>query len=230
VRKVTYETVTTQPSAKTMAFDKKTKKIFLPAAEMEIVPAADPSQKPKHTVNDGTFAVLVVARSESATAEQQVTPLESLGIFELSSAIKGPFDHFAADLTNNRLFATPEHYQAVLVLDLNSGKPIHEIKGVLKPHAVLYRDDLNRIYVTDGEDGALKIFDGNTYELQQRIKLAKDADSIGYDPSRKLLYVVSGGKDAGQKFSLLSVVDTTAGKKITDIQTETRSKPLTCLP
>jgi DNA-binding beta-propeller fold protein YncE len=52
--------VTTQQSAKTMAFDKKTGKIFLPAATMVTAPATDPSQKPKRTVQDGTFGVLVV--------------------------------------------------------------------------------------------------------------------------------------------------------------------------
>jgi len=52
--------VTTQQSAKTMAFDKKTGKIFLPAATMVPVPSADPSQKPKHKVQDGTFCILVV--------------------------------------------------------------------------------------------------------------------------------------------------------------------------
>jgi len=55
------QTVATQQSAKTMAFDKKTKKVFLPAAEFDVTPGADPSQKPKRTVKAGTFAVLVVA-------------------------------------------------------------------------------------------------------------------------------------------------------------------------
>ena len=52
--------VLTQQSAKTLALDKRTGKLFLPAATMLITPAADPSQKPKKTVKDGTFAVLVV--------------------------------------------------------------------------------------------------------------------------------------------------------------------------
>ena len=104
------------------------------------------------------------------------------------------------------------------MLDIDTGKILREIKGVLKPHAVLYRYDLDRIYITDGVDGSLKIFDGKTYELRQRIELKKDADSIGYDPLGKLLYVVSGGKDAGESFSLLSVIDTTTEKKITDIK------------
>jgi DNA-binding beta-propeller fold protein YncE len=54
--------VTTKPSAKTMAFDSKTEKVFLPAAEVITTPASDPSQKPKHTITDGTFSVLVVGK------------------------------------------------------------------------------------------------------------------------------------------------------------------------
>jgi YVTN family beta-propeller protein len=59
---VAQDPVTTQPSAKTMAFDKKTEKIFLPAATVVSAPAADPSQKPKKTITDGTFCVLVVGK------------------------------------------------------------------------------------------------------------------------------------------------------------------------
>lgn len=54
--------VMTQQSAKTMAFDKKTGKLFLPAATMIVAPATDSSKKPKKTVKDDTFGVLVVSR------------------------------------------------------------------------------------------------------------------------------------------------------------------------
>ena len=54
--------VTTQASAKTMAFDAKTKKIFLPAAEMIVTPAADAGGKPKRSVKEGSFTVLVVGK------------------------------------------------------------------------------------------------------------------------------------------------------------------------
>jgi DNA-binding beta-propeller fold protein YncE len=56
--------IQTQPSAKTMAFDSKTGDIFLPAATVVITPAADPAQKPKRTVTDGTFVVLVVGKQQ----------------------------------------------------------------------------------------------------------------------------------------------------------------------
>jgi streptogramin lyase len=54
--------IVTQPSTKTMAFDKKTGKIFLPAATVVVTPPADPTQKPKRAITEGTFAVLVVGK------------------------------------------------------------------------------------------------------------------------------------------------------------------------
>jgi len=54
--------ISTQAGAKTMAFDKKTGKIFLPTATVEIKPAADPAEKPTKTIVSGTFCVLVVGK------------------------------------------------------------------------------------------------------------------------------------------------------------------------
>jgi DNA-binding beta-propeller fold protein YncE len=59
---VAEDPVVTQPSAKTIAFDKKTQRVFLPAATVISTPSADPSQKPKKTITDGTFCVLVVSK------------------------------------------------------------------------------------------------------------------------------------------------------------------------
>ena len=55
--------VKTQPSAKTMAFDPKTKKIFLPAAEYQETPPTEPGKRPQRSVKPGTFVVLVVGKS-----------------------------------------------------------------------------------------------------------------------------------------------------------------------
>jgi DNA-binding beta-propeller fold protein YncE len=160
------------------------------------------------------FLVLLAIPMKS----QDAPPLRLAQTLTLPSDVKGNFDHFAADLKGNRLFATPEGYRAVLVFELKSGKPIHTITGIGKPHAVLYREDLNRIYITDGDAGDLKIFDGKTYALLSSVKLLEDADSIGYDAKTKVLYIDNGGGDIHQTHSMLSVVDTTAGKKLADIK------------
>ena len=54
--------VKTQASAKTMAFDPKTKKIFLPAVEYQETPATEAGKRPTRTMKPGSFAVLVVGK------------------------------------------------------------------------------------------------------------------------------------------------------------------------
>lgn len=55
--------VKTQRSAKTMAFDPKTKRIFLPAAEYLETPATEPGKRPTRRVKAGTFIVMVVDKA-----------------------------------------------------------------------------------------------------------------------------------------------------------------------
>jgi DNA-binding beta-propeller fold protein YncE len=149
---------------------------------------------------------------------QDVVPLKLVQTYTLAPDVQGNFDHFAIDLKGGRLFATPEDFKAVLVLDVKTGKLIHTIGGIEKPHAVLFRQDVGRLYITDGEAGDLKIFDGNTYQLVSSVKLLEDADSIGFDPVTKFLYIDNGGGDVHETYSMISVVDTTTGKKLSDIK------------
>src|SRR6266700_4419306 len=158
--------------------------------------------------------MILGAQARSQTA----APIKLIQTYELPAEVKGNFDHFGIDIKGGRLFATPQGYHAVVEFDLKTGDLVHKINGIGKPHAVLYREDLNRIYVTDGDAGDLKIFDGTTYGLVSSVKLLEDADSIGYDPVTKYLYIDNGGGDVHQTYSMLSVVDTTGGKKLADIK------------
>jgi DNA-binding beta-propeller fold protein YncE len=106
----------------------------------------------------------------------------------------------------------------VLVFDLKTGNLIRKISGIEKPHAILFRPDLKRLYVTDGEAGDVKIVDSESYAILSTVRLLEDADSIGYDPATKFLYIDNGGGDVHQTYSMLSVVDTTAGEKVADIK------------
>jgi DNA-binding beta-propeller fold protein YncE len=181
-------------------------------------------------VNSGLASVLFCATFFTAIISccEDLDPVlaagpESLRLvqtYQLPADVKGNFDHFEVDLKRNRLSATPEDFKAVLVFDIGSGKLIHSIDGVLRPHAVLYRPDVDRIYVTDGGDGSVKVYDGETYRQLARIPLLKDADSIGYDISRHYLYVDNGGGDVGQSYSMLSAIDTAAESKLADIRIE----------
>jgi DNA-binding beta-propeller fold protein YncE len=156
--------------------------------------------------------------SQMANTAISSQPLHLEQSISLPSTIIGAFDHFGVDLKHHRLFATAENSRAVLVIDLETGKLVQQIGGIGKPHAVFYQEDRNRIYVTDGVDALVRVYDGDTYKPLDSISLLKDADSIGYDPSRQYLYVVNGGGDAGQKYSMLGVLDTASDRKVTDIR------------
>jgi len=48
-------------SAKTMAFDPKTRRIYLSSGDIEVVPAASASERPQRNIVANSFKVLVVA-------------------------------------------------------------------------------------------------------------------------------------------------------------------------
>ena len=128
------------------------------------------------------------------------------------------FDHLTADLKNNRLFVVPEAHKTIEVYDLRTGKFVHSIKGIGVGHSVVYRADIDRIFVTDGADGDLKIFNGTTYELLKTVKLLADADATGYDPVTHNLYIADGGLDAKLNHTFLEIVNTDTSEKVGQIK------------
>jgi DNA-binding beta-propeller fold protein YncE len=163
------------------------------------------------------FTLLLPAFANQAPGSSP-EPLRLVQTYQLPENVKGNFDHLEVDLKRNRLFATPEDFKSVLVLDIATGKLIHQIDGILRPHAVLYRAETDRIYVTDGGDGSVKVYDGKDYRQLARVPLLKDADSIGYDISRGYLYVDNGGRDISQSYSIVSAIDTNTGSKLADMK------------
>lgn len=128
------------------------------------------------------------------------------------------FDHLTPDLKNNRLFIVPEDNKSIEVYDIQTGKFVHSIKGIGVGHSVVYRADIDRIFVTDGSDGDLKIFNGTTYELLKSVKLLADSDATGYDPVTRYLYIADGGLDAKLNYTFLEIVNTDTGEKVGQIK------------
>jgi DNA-binding beta-propeller fold protein YncE len=148
-------------------------------------------------------------------------PLALVQTIEMPEVPAGPYaDHMAVDVQGQRLFTTPQANKAVDVLDLKAGKVLHTITGFGNPHSILYRADRNRLFVTDGGAGSLRIFDATTYREVKSIKLELDADGIGYDEQSGDLYVSNGGDAAGKEYSFISIVDTVREEKIGDIRIE----------
>jgi DNA-binding beta-propeller fold protein YncE len=163
------------------------------------------------------LAVTLTLPASSAAADSAV-PLRLLQTVDLPG-IDGDFDHFAVDLKGNRLFLAAEEHHTVEVFDLRSGKTIHSIGGLDTPHSILYVPEVNRILIIDGgKGGSCQVLDGTTYEPIKSIKLTEDADALVYDSAQHLLYVGNGGKEAGNEWSLITVIDTSKSEKMADIK------------
>jgi DNA-binding beta-propeller fold protein YncE len=166
----------------------------------------------------------ILLASAICTRGQTSEPLQLTQTIEMPDVPIGPYtDHLAVDLKGHRLFATPQAHKSVYVFDLETGKLIQDIPGFGNPHSVLYRSDLDQIYVTDGGTGQLKIFSGSDYQPVKSVELLPDADSIGYDPATKYLYITNGGEGAKLDYALLSMIDTTTSGHVGDVKISAKS-------
>ncbi len=169
----------------------------------------------KSRVMSLSFLLLVLANGVWA---QEKPVLQLLHTTPLPDLHEGDFDHFTPDVAGNRLFATAEENSKVLVFDLKTNELIHTISDLKAPHSMLYRADLKKLFVVDGDLGEIKIYETNSYKPSGSIKLKEGADASAYDPSTKYLYVVNGGKDAKLPNSYITVIDTDAAKAVGEMK------------
>src|SRR5579864_4561139 len=94
------------------------------------------------------FLAAICLLSAQFVAAQTAAPLKLAAKYDMPASVKGRFDHLGIDISGNRLFVVAEEAAQVLIFDLSTGKFVRAIK-VDHPHAVLYREDLQRIYITD---------------------------------------------------------------------------------
>ncbi len=151
-------------------------------------------------------------------AAQDKDPLKLAATIPLPGLKDGDFDHFAADIDGHRLFLTAEENDKLEILDTKTNQLLHTMQEIKAPHAILFRKDLKKLFVVEGDASAVKIYDSETYKPLGEAKVSIDADSIAYDAATSNLYVVNGGREAHTPYSLISVIDTNNAKKLRDIK------------
>jgi DNA-binding beta-propeller fold protein YncE len=116
---------------------------------------------------------------------------------------------------------TAEENDKLEVLDAKTNQRSHTMTDIKAPHAILFRKDLKKLFVVEGDASAVKVYDSETLKPLGQVKVSIDADSIAYDSVTNYMYVVSGGREAHTPYSLISVIDTNNPKKLRDIKIPT---------
>ena len=155
----------------------------------------------------GMLLLPILGSVQTLKAADQPTTLLQLAKTIVLSDVQGKFDHFAIDLTSDRLFAASGGQHSVEVIDLTTGKVQQSITGLGKPHGLAWAPATGSLYVSDGALAELRVYRGQPLALAGTIKLSDDADDMVYDPATHQLFVGQGGSDAANP-ARVAVVNT----------------------
>ena len=111
--------------------------------------------------------------------------------------VQGRIDHMSVDTKNERLFVAALGNNTLEVIDLKAGKRAHSITGLNEPQGVLYLPAVDRLYVANGKDGTVRIFDGTSFKLLKSVSYGDDADNLRYDAGQDTVYVGYGSGAMG---------------------------------
>lgn len=186
------------------------------------------------TFNAPLIATLLGGLSIGGALAQQGAPATESAALTLEERIPlanvdGRMDHMGIDVKGQRLFAAAFDNHTLEVIDLQTGRQAHTIVNLVQPQAAYYDPSTNRLFVPSGGDGAVKIFDGTSFQLLQTVKLSSDADNVRYDARGRHVIVGYGGEKSlygqvaraqGQKDGALAVIDPVTGNKTAEIPTD----------
>ncbi len=137
------------------------------------------------------FGVLLLCPAAFCICAQEPATLKLTKTVPLPG-VKGRFDHFSIDAQGRRLFVAAIGNNTLEIVDIAAGKHLKSITGLHKPTGVLWLKAENQIAIANGDDGALKLFDGASYALVKSVGSLDDADNVRFDPNAKLIYVGYG--------------------------------------
>jgi len=166
--------------------------------------------------------MVALAATACSAAAQELT-LRPDGRTELPG-YTGDFDHFDYDMKSNRLWLAAEDHGTLDIFNLRTLQMQASLKGVVHtPHGILFVPEKNRLIVTDtGGDMRTRVIDATSNKVTANITLpAPGADAIGYDASRRRLYIVSGGRDAKMQQTYLSAIDPVSLQRFGDLKFDT---------
>ena len=163
--------------------------------------------------------ILSAAGGNSATLAQDSAPLKLEATIKLPG-FTGDFDHFAIDEKDGRLFLAGEDHKTVEVFDVKTNRSLKSITGFGAPHAIFYLPESDRILVTDGDKGVLKILSGKDYSEIAHVDGLAGVDSARLDTAAQTLYVVTGGKDVPLDHSFIVAIDLKKPAKVAELRIE----------
>ncbi len=116
--------------------------------------------------------------------------------------VKGGFDLMAVDVAGQRLFVAAQDNHTVEVVDLRHARPLASIAHLQEPKWVVYRPELNRLFVSTALDARVTALTGDTYRPVATYAFKERCNNLRYDARTRELYV-----GVGNTFGALGVIN-----------------------
>jgi hypothetical protein len=158
---------------------------------------------------------LAVLLETHGFCQETGTPLRLVNSIPLS--VEGSLDHMDADAARQKLFVAAPDHDSLEVVDLRAGRVDRSIPGFSKTQGVVYIAKFDKLFVTSGNDGTVKVFAGDTLQHVHTIKMALGPNRVAYDASTNRLFVVYGGKAANLDHGFIAIIDPESDRQIGDI-------------
>ena len=154
------------------------------------------------------FSMILLALTGVAWA-QAAQPLRLEKTIELPD-VQGRIDHMSIDVKGERLFVSALGNNTLEVVDLKVGQRAKTVGQLKEPQGVVYIPETDRLFVANGNDGSVRIFDASSYAPLKTLDYGDDADNLRYDSTHKRIYVGYGSGALGE-------IDSD-GNKVSDIR------------
>src|SRR5215475_15198590 len=141
--------------------------------------------------------ILMVLIACAGAWAQAVQPLRLEKSIDMPD-VQGRIDHLSIDVKGHRLFVSALGNNTLEVLDVNAGKRVKTIGKLKEPQGVLYVPETDRIFVANGDDGTVRLFDGSSYAPLKTLEYGDDADNLRYDSARTRIYAGYGNGALGE--------------------------------
>jgi YVTN family beta-propeller protein len=146
-------------------------------------------RSPHHNLIAIFFTLLICCGAGVAVPQDNYHLIRKVS---LGAAAEGGdyFDYITIDPAARRVYVT--HGTEVKVVDADNGDMVGTITGLKRCHGIILVNEVGKGFITDGDAGAVVVFDPKTLKVTGSIQAAPDADAIIYDPASKHLFSFNG--------------------------------------
>jgi len=137
--------------------------------------------------------------------KHSAAPLKQLNLVPLPG-LEGSLQHLAVDVKGQRIFLAATSKNSIEVYDAQSLHHLTSILGLAQPQDLVFLPESGNLLVSNGADGSLRTYDGQTLKLLDSKLMGGDADRIGIAPGGKTVYV-------GWGVGALALLDMQSGRR-----------------